>query len=436
MKIAVLGTGYVGLVVGAGFADFGHDVVCVDIDAARIARLEAGEIPFHEPGLGELVARNRSHGRLQFTTRLAEAVPGVHAVFIAVGTPEGEDGSADLRHVLTAARQLGPALTGFTVVVNKSTVPVGTAEQVSAILRETCPHEVVVVSNPEFLKEGDAVNDFMKPSRVVIGSDDARATELMRELYAPLQRTSERVVLMDVRSAELTKYAANTMLATRISLMNELALLADAVGADIDAVRRALGSDPRIGNKFLFPGPGFGGSCFPKDLRALSRTSRDAGVEPLVVDAVIAANRRQLGVLPAKVLARLGTDLSATRVAVWGLAFKPETDDIRESPAFPLIDALLAAGAQVVGYDPAASANAARRYGDRLEIATSMYAAAEGADAVCLVTEWHELRRPDFVRLHGLMRRHNLFDGRNVWVRADVEGLGFYYDAIGRPAAR
>ena len=434
MKLAVLGTGYVGLVVGAGFADYGHDVTCVDIDAARIARLRAGELPFHEPGLAELVERNQLHRRLHFTTSTAEAVAGADAVFIAVGTPEGEDGSADLRHVLAAARAVGPALTGFTVVVNKSTVPVGTAEQVRLVLRETCRHDVVVVSNPEFLKEGDAVNDFMKPARIVVGSDDPRGTELMRRLYAPLQRTSERLVLMDVRSAELTKYAANTMLATRISLMNELALVADALGADIDAVRRALGSDPRIGNKFLFPGPGFGGSCFPKDLRALARTSRDAGVEPLVVDAVIAANRRQLGVLPAKVAARLGADLAGARVAVWGLSFKPETDDVRESPAFPLIDALLAAGAVPVGYDPAGAANAGKRYGDRLELAPSMYAAAEGADAVCLVTEWHELRRPDFARLAATMRRRNLFDGRNVWVRAEVEPLGFHYDAIGRPA--
>ncbi len=434
MKIAVLGTGYVGLVVGAGFADFGHEVTCVDIDAPRIARLIAGEIPFHEPGLAELVTRNRQSGRLRFTTSTADGAAGARAVFIAVGTPEGEDGSADLSHVLAAARSLGPVLTGFTVVVDKSTVPVGTAEQVHAILRETAKHEVVVVSNPEFLKEGDAVNDFMKPARIVIGSDDPRGTELMRELYAPLQRTSERVVLMDVRSAELTKYAANTMLATRISLMNELALVAEAIGADIDAVRRALGSDPRIGNKFLFPGPGFGGSCFPKDLRALAKTARDAGVEPLVVDAVIAANRRQLGVLPAKVAARLGDTLVGARIAVWGLAFKPETDDVRESPAFPLIDSLLAAGAHPVGYDPAASANAAARYGARLELAPTMYAATDGADGVCLVTEWHELRRPDFARLMTAMRRPNLFDGRNVWVRAEVERLGFYYDAIGRPA--
>ena len=433
MKLAVLGTGYVGLVAGAGFADFGHDVTCVDIDATRIARLRTGELPFHEPGLGELVARNRAAGRLRFTTSHAEAVAGADVVFIAVGTPEGEDGSADLRHVLAAARAIGPAITGPCVIVNKSTVPVGTAAQVRDILRETCPHDVAVVSNPEFLKEGDAVNDFLSPSRVVIGSDDARATAVMRRLYAPLQRTSERVVLMDVASAELSKYAANTMLATRISLMNEIALLADRVGADIEAVRRAVGTDPRIGDKFLFAGPGFGGSCFPKDLRALARTARDAGVEPMVVDAVIAANRRQLGVLPAKVVMRLGDAIAGARVAIWGLAFKPETDDVRESPAFPLIDALLEAGAHPVGYDPAAGANARRRYGDRLAIAPTMYAAAEGADAVCLVTEWHELRRPDFVRLRKVMRRPALFDGRNVWQRAEVEPLGFLYDAIGRP---
>ena len=402
--------------------------------AARIESLCAGVIPFHEPGLAELVARNRAAGRLQFTTSTAEAVAGAAAVFIAVGTPEGEDGSADLTHVLAAARGLGPVLTGYTVVVNKSTVPVGTAERVHAVLRETSAHEVAVVSNPEFLKEGDAVNDFMKPARVVVGSDDPRATALMRELYAPLQRTSERLVLMDVRSAELTKYAANTMLATRISLMNELALVAEAVGADIDAVRRAVGSDPRIGNKFLFPGPGFGGSCFPKDLRALAKTARDVGVEPMVVDAVIAANRRQLAVLPDKVTRRLGAELAGARIAIWGLAFKPETDDIRESPAFPLIDRLLAAGAHPVGYDSAAAVNTSRLYGDRLEIAPTMYDAAAGADAVCLVTEWHELRRPDFARLKAVMRRPNLFDGRNVWVRADVEALGFFYDAIGRPA--
>jgi UDPglucose 6-dehydrogenase len=432
MKIAVIGTGYVGLVTGAGFAQFGHDVTCVDIDPARIACLERGELPFHEPGLDDLVRRNRALGRLGFTTRTALAVPGAHAVFIAVGTPSLPSGAADLTHVMTAAREIAEAIDGFTVVVTKSTVPIGTTDRVRETIAEHTTREFAVASNPEFLKEGDAVNDFLKPSRVVIGADDPRAVTLLRELYRGMLRINDRILAMDIRSSELTKYAANAMLASRISFMNELARLAEVVGADIEMVRLGIGSDPRIGNKFLFAGCGFGGSCFSKDLRALIHTGREHDVQLTIVQAVEEANARQQRALGRKVIAHFGGRLHGRRVAVWGLAFKPDTDDIRDAPSLALIEQLCDARAKVVAYDPAAMPNVRAVLGDRIELAPDAYAAAVEADALVLVTEWRELRQPDLPKLWGLMRTPVLFDGRNVWPPDEVRRAGFVYQGIGR----
>jgi UDPglucose 6-dehydrogenase len=436
MKLAVIGTGYVGLVAGAGFSDFGNDVACVDIDDGRIDKLRRGQVPIYEPGLEMLVRRNAAAGRLSFTKDIEEAVAGADAVFIAVGTPQGDGGQADLNHVLRAAREIGRALTGWAVVVTKSTVPVGTADKIRAAIAGETRHPFAVAANPEFLKEGDAVADFMKPARIILGCDDDRALAVLRNLYAPFVRTNDRVLVMDVRSAELTKYAANAMLATRISFMNEVALLCEEVGADIEKVRRGVGSDPRIGPKFLFPGPGFGGSCFPKDIRALAHTGHEAGVELMVVEAAWRANERQKRVLAARVAAELGEDLAGVRVGVWGLAFKPDTDDVREAPAIPLIEDLLIAGAQVIAFDPAAVETARAALGDRVDYAPDMYAAAEDADALVLVTEWHAFRRPDFGRLAGLMRGKSLFDGRNVWNPDEVAQHGFRYYGLGRGTLR
>ncbi|HEX7838164.1 MAG TPA: UDP-glucose/GDP-mannose dehydrogenase family protein [Kofleriaceae bacterium] len=433
MKIAVIGTGYVGLVTGAGLSDFGHQVTCVDIDRARIEALTRGEIPIYEPGLSDLVTRNLALGRLGFTTQVAEAVPGAQLAFIAVGTPSAADGSADLSYVLEAARQIGAAIDRFTVVITKSTVPVGTADKVREAVAAVARHEFAVASNPEFLKEGDAVNDFLKPARVIVGADDPRAIAALRDLYRGVLRTSDRIQVMDLRSAELTQYAANAMLATRISFMNELARLCEAVGGDIEAIRKGIGSDPRIGAKFLFAGAGFGGSCFPKDLRALLHTARGSGVALEVVDAVERANERQKRVLAERVIGHFGGRLDGVRVAIWGLAFKPETDDIRESPALVLIDQLRAAGASVIGYDPAAMPNIAQAVGGAVELVRDAYAAATGADALVLVTEWHELRDPDLARLYRVMRTKVLVDGRNVWSPGDARKAGFTYYGIGRP---
>ncbi|NVB82977.1 MAG: UDP-glucose/GDP-mannose dehydrogenase family protein [Kofleriaceae bacterium] len=434
MKIAVIGTGYVGLVSGAGFSDFGHDVTCVDIDSSRVEALRRGEIPIHEPGLPELVRRNAQLGRLKFTTSTAEAVPGALIVFIAVGTPSGADGSADLQYVFEAAKNIGRAINGFTVVVNKSTVPIGTADKVREIIAKETKHPFAVASNPEFLKEGDAVNDFLKPARVVLGADDARALDLLREVYRGVMRTGDRIQTMDIRSAEMTKYAANAMLATRISFMNELARLAEVVGADIESVRKGIGSDPRIGAKFLFAGAGFGGSCFPKDLRALVHTGRQNDVNLSIVNAVEQANERQKKVLGERVVSHFGGNLTGKRIALWGLAFKPETDDIRESPALTVLEQLRAVGAKVVGYDPAAMPNVRAQVGDAIELVDNAYAAVAGADALVLVTEWHELRHPDLARLKSEMRTHVLFDGRNVWSPEDAKAAGFSYYGIGRRA--
>lgn len=434
MRIAVIGTGYVGLVAGAGFAEFGNDVCCVDIDTRRVERLRGGEVPIYEPGLEELVRRNAAEGRLTFTTALADAVPGADVVIIAVGTPQGTyGGGAELRFVFEAARDVARALTGYAVIVTKSTVPVGTADRIREIVAAETDQPFSVGSNPEFLKEGDAVNDFMKPARIIVGCDDDRGIEALRNLYAPFVRTNDRVLVMDVRSAELAKYAANAMLATRISFMNELARLAEVVGADVESVRRGIGSDPRIGPKFLFPGPGFGGSCFPKDLKALTHTARGHGVELAVVEAADRANERSKRVLGAKVRAHFGGgSLTGKRIALWGLAFKPETDDVREAPALAVIDDLRGAGATVVGYDPAAMHTARELLGDAIEYAADMYAAAEGSHALVLVTEWKQFRRPDFARLKSSMAGVAVFDGRNIWSGAELAKLGLEYYAIGR----
>ena len=433
MKIAVIGSGYVGLVAGAGFSDFGNHVTCVDIDPSRIERLRRGEIPFHEPGLSDLVQRNARQGRLVFTTDTAEAVRDTEVVFLAVGTPSLPDGSADLRYVLEAARQVGRGLTGYTVIVNKSTVPVGTGDLVRRTVAEVTTQPFTVASNPEFLKEGDAINDFLKPARVVLGADDPQAIDILRRLYDGMLRTSDRIQVMDLRSAELTKYAANAMLATRISFMNELAALADKLGADIEKVRKGIGSDPRIGPKFLFPGVGFGGSCFPKDLRALRDMGRASGLRLGIIESTVDANERSKQAFGARVIERLGGSLAGKRIAMWGLAFKPETDDIREAPALDVIAQLRAAGASVAGYDPIAADNVRALLGDAIALVDDPYAAAEGADAIVLITEWHQLRQPDFVRLRKLVRTPLLFDGRNVWDPVAAHRAGFEYHGIGRP---
>jgi UDPglucose 6-dehydrogenase len=429
----------VGLVAGAGFSDFGNDVICADVDAGKIARLNRGEVPIYEPGLDALIAKNVRAGRLSFSTDVAAAVRAAEVVFIAVGTPPAPDGSADMSAVYAVARTVGENLDGYKVVATKSTVPVGTADKITEIIAGITKHRFGVASNPEFLKEGDAVNDFMKPDRVVVGSDDAQARDLLRKLYQPFVRTSDRIHVMDARSAELTKYAANALLATRISFMNDLALLAEKLGADIELVRKGVGSDPRIGPKFLYAGPGYGGSCFPKDLNALVRTAAAAGHELELVQAAENVNARQKKVLGQKVQKHFGADLKGKKIAVWGLAFKPETDDIRESPALTLVEDLLAAGAEVRGHDPQAMGNVRALLGERIALTDTMYDAASGADALVLVTEWHEYRRPDFKRLAASMNgvegnKVALFDGRNVWDGEELRALGFAYYGIGRRA--
>jgi UDPglucose 6-dehydrogenase len=435
MRLAVLGSSYVGLVAGAGFADFGNDVVCVDIDADKVARLARGELPIYEPGLQPLVARNLAEGRLSFTTDIAGAVGGADVVFIAVGTPSAHDGSADLSQVLAAAEAIGRALTGFTVVVTKSTVPVGTAEKIKAAIGRVTTQPFAVGSNPEFLKEGDAVNDFMKPDRVILGSDDPRAIDVLRHLYAPFVRTNDRILTMDARSAELTKYASNAYLATRISFINDMANLCERVGADVEMVRRGMGMDPRIGPKFLFPGVGFGGSCFPKDVRAAIATARahDGSLE--ILEAVDRVNERQKALLGDKIIRHFGGSLAGKVVAVWGLAFKPGTDDVREAPALAVIERLLGAGARVQAHDPVANESARKILGDRVRYFEHNYDAADGADALALCTEWHQFRRPNFKRLLERMRGAHLFDGRNVWEPQEAQALGFTYEGIGRRSA-
>jgi UDPglucose 6-dehydrogenase len=432
MKIAVIGTGYVGLVTGTCFAESGHDVTCVDHDHAKIELLRAGGVPIYEPGLEELVHRNAAEGRLHFTSRYEEAVAGAEVAFIAVGTPPGETGEADLSYVLAAAESVGQALTGYCVVVNKSTVPVGSSDQVKARLHAVTSHPFDVVSNPEFLKEGAAIDDFMRPDRVVVGVSSDRARAVMAELYAPFTRAEQPVLFMDPRSAELTKYAANAMLATRISFMNEIAAVCDRLGADVDQVRRGMGSDKRIGHPFLYPGVGFGGSCFPKDVRALMTTARQIGLDFDLLRAVERVNERQKRSLVEKALKHFGGKVAGKVFGVWGLAFKPKTDDMREAPALTIIEALVGNGATVRAHDPVAREVAARLLPDTVELVKEPYAAAEGADALLLVTEWNEFRQPDWARLKTLMRGDVVFDGRNVWDAQKARAAGFTYHGIGR----
>jgi UDPglucose 6-dehydrogenase len=432
MKIAVIGTGYVGLVAGACFAESGNDVVCVDKDAAKVRTLMRGKMPIYEPGLEEIVRRNRQENRLSFTTALPKAVREATIVFIAVGTPQGEDGAADLQHVLGVARQVAKAMNGYKIIVDKSTVPVGTSAKVRDIVGRETTHPFSVVSNPEFLKQGAAIDDFMKPDRVVIGAEDPRATAMMVELYEPFTRTGAPIMVMDCASAELTKYAANAMLATRISFMNEVANLCELVGADVDHVRRAIGSDRRIGTSFLFPGIGYGGSCFPKDVQAMVHFAKEKRYTFRILRSVEDVNAYQKTRLFAKIKARLGS-LKGKTVAVWGLAFKPKTDDMREAPSIPLIEALLAAGASVQAFDPEATSTARRIFGDRITYAANSYHALEGADCLAIVTEWNEFRRPDFDRVRTLMRAPVVFDGRNLFSPDQMKQVGFTYYSIGRP---
>ena len=432
MKIAVIGTGYVCLVAGAGFSDMGNDVVCVDIDASKIAMLKRGEIPIYEPGLDKLIEHNVKEGRLSFTTDVSAAVAGAEVIFLAVGTPPRPDGSADLSYILQAAETTVRALTGWAVIVTKSTVPVGTGDKIEEIARKHARCECAVASNPEFLKEGDAVTDFMKPDRVIVGSSDARAIATLQALYAPFTRSSDRMLVMDRRSAELTKYAANSMLATRISFMNELANHCDVVVAEIEPVRKGLGADARIGTKFLYAGVGFGGSCFPKDLRAAINTAKEAGIPLPVLTAVVESNERQKHRLGEDIRRYFHGNLAGKRIALWGLAFKPGTDDVREAAALVLAEDLLAAGAEVVATDPVAISAAKKVLGDRVRFVDTNYACAEGTDALALITEWRDYRRPNFERLASVMRGKVVFDGRNIWEPSDVRAAGLTYFGIGR----
>ena len=439
MRVTIFGSGYVGLVTGACLADAGNHVVCVDVDAAKIERLKRGEVPIHEPGLDALLKRNAEAGRIEFTTDAPHAIE--HGLFqlIAVGTPPGEDGSADLRYVLAVARTIGTHLNRYGIVITKSTVPVGTADKVRAEIERTLQERGVqveydVVSNPEFLKEGAAIADFMKPDRVVIGTDNPRTTELMRALYEPFTRNHDRLIVMDIRSSELTKYAANAMLATKISFMNELANIAERVGADIEKVRIGIGSDPRIGYSFIYPGTGYGGSCFPKDVQALIRSAHEAGHEPHILNAVETVNAHQKEILFRKMQRHFAGQLQGRRIALWGLAFKPNTDDMRQAPALALIERLLESGVQVHAYDPVAGEEAERLFHGRagFSVAPNAYEAAEGADALAIVTEWQEFRSPDFERLQQILASPVIFDGRNLYDPGMLARFGLTYYAIGR----
>jgi UDPglucose 6-dehydrogenase len=433
MKIAVVGTGYVGLVVGACLAENGNEVTCVDKDAAKIRGLQRGRIPIYEPGLEEYVRRNAAEKRLHFTTALPRAVRGSEVIFIAVGTPMDEDGSADLQHVLAVAREIAKAMNGYKVIVDKSTVPVGTAERVKEVIRRESTHPFSVVSNPEFLKQGAAVEDFMRPDRVVIGADDPRGAEIMRALYRPFTRTGAPVMVMDTASAELCKYAANAMLATRISFMNEVANVCELFGADVDKVRLAIASDKRIGSAFLFPGVGYGGSCFPKDVKALMHFSGSRKYRFRVLEAVEAVNELQKVRLLEKLDRIFGAGgLKGRRIGVWGLAFKPRTDDMREAPAVPIINGLVARGAHVHAFDPEAMKTARGIFGSKIHYAKHAYDALTGADALVIVTEWNEFREPDLERMKSLMKTPLIVDGRNLYQPEEIRAAGFTYHSIGR----
>ena len=431
MRISVIGSGYVGLVAGTCFADSGNDVTCVDIDAKKIDNLKLGKLPIYEPGLEEMVAKNVREQRLSFSTDLAASVGEAAVVFIAVGTPEGETGDADLQYVLSAARDIGKAIKRYTVIVDKSTVPVGTADKVREAVASQTQVPFDVVSNPEFLKEGAALDDFLKPDRIVIGADSDRATEIMGELYAPFVRTEHPIIFMDTRSAELTKYAANAMLATRISFMNDVAAICEKVGADVDMVRKGMGADKRIGYPFLFPGVGYGGSCFPKDVKALVATAREYGIELDLLRAVERTNERQKKLLVQKAVKHFG-DLNGRTFGVWGLAFKPKTDDMREAPAIEVIEGLIGKGAKVRAFDPVATQAARRVFGDRIHFCEHPYEVLDGADALFVVTEWNEFRHPDFAKVKARLKSPVIFDGRNVYPPERMRSLGFTYFGIGR----
>ncbi|MGB5653120.1 MAG: UDP-glucose/GDP-mannose dehydrogenase family protein [Robiginitalea sp.] len=432
MKVTVVGTGYVGLVTGTCLAETGNEVVCVDIDADKVKRMQSGEVPIYEPHLDVLFERNIEAGRLTFTTSLEEGLEHGVIVFLALPTPEDEDGSADLKYVLGVSEKIGHLLKDYRVIVDKSTVPVGTSEKVHKAIAKNARCDFDVVSNPEFLREGFAVDDFLKPERIVIGSSSDRATDLMKKLYKPFVRSGNPMIVMDEKSAELTKYAANAFLATKITFMNEIANFCEKVGADVDKVRIGIGTDSRIGKRFLFPGIGYGGSCFPKDVKALHKSGKDSGYEFQILEAVIDVNHRQKTILIPRILEYFGGDLQGKKIGVWGLAFKPETDDIREAPALYLIEELLKLGAEVTAFDPEAMQNVKRKMGDRISYATRMYGVLEDADALVICTEWGVFRNPNFNRMKELLREPVIFDGRNLYDTEEIQSEGFYYASIGR----
>lgn len=433
MNICVVGTGYVGLVSGTCFSETGNNVTCVDIDEKKVERLKNGEIVIYEPGLELMFTRNIRQGRLNFTTSLEEGVKDAEIIFLALPTPPGADGQADLQYVLKVADQLGDIVTDYKVIVNKSTVPVGTADKVHAILAKKLDESLFdVVSNPEFLREGAAVDDFMKPDRVVIGTSSEKAKKKMRRLYEPFVRQGNPIYFMDVRSSELTKYAANSYLATRISFMNEIANLCEKLGADVNLVRKGMGSDSRIGKRFLFPGVGFGGSCFPKDVQALDYVADANNYEFSILKAVLKVNSSQREILADKLISFFSDDLKGRKIAIWGLAFKPNTDDIREAPALYVIDRLLEKGAEIVAYDPEAMDNVKKVYGDKISFTENMYDALENVDALCVITEWSVFRTPDFKKIKSLMKLPSIFDGRNLFSLEQMKDIGFYYQSIGR----
>lgn len=432
MEIAVVGTGYVGLVTGTCFAETGNNVTCVDINAEKIEMMKQGNVPIYEPMLDVIFERNQREGRLHFTTDLAAAVEKAKIIFLALPTPPGEDGSADLSYILNVAKQLGPLMKDYKVIVDKSTVPVGTCELVKAAVATNAKEQYDVVSNPEFLREGFAVEDFLKPDRVVVGTTSSRAREIMEELYKPFTRQGNPILFMDERSAELTKYAANAFLATKISFMNEIANFCEHVGADVDMVRLGIGSDSRIGKRFLFPGIGYGGSCFPKDVQALAKSGMDAGYEFKILKSVMKVNERQKTALLSPILEHFGQDLKDKKIAIWGLAFKPDTDDIREAPALYMIEHLLAAGASVSAYDPEAMENVKKQKNYPIEYATDQYSALANADALLICTEWSAFRNPDFDKIAGALKTKTIFDGRNLYDLDKMKKLGFFYKSIGR----
>ena len=432
MKIAVIGTGYVGLVTGTCLAETGNEVICVDIDQAKVDQMKNGVVPIYEPHLDVLFERNIKANRLHFTTNLHQGLDHADIVFLALPTPEDEDGSADLSYVLGVAEKIGQHITSYKVIVDKSTVPVGTAQRVRDTIAQNAQCAFDVVSNPEFLREGYAVDDFLKPERIVVGSSSDRATEMMQKLYAPFVRSGNPVIVMDEKSAELTKYAANSFLAAKITFMNEVANYCEMVGADVDKVRVGMGTDSRIGKRFLFPGIGYGGSCFPKDVKALQKAGRDVGYDFKILDAVIGVNQKQKTIQVPKILAHLGEDLTGKKIAVWGLAFKPETDDVREAPAIDVINALLERGASIAAFDPEAMPNIQKQFGDRIELTEQMYGPLEDADALVICTEWSIFRSPDFTKVKSLLRAPVIFDGRNLYNTQDMAQEGFHYISIGR----